>query len=86
MQIDCPLCGLRSQVEFVYERTIDSVVGLGDAPEIAMETLYARRNPRGTDEEIWHHRHGCQAWLIVSRDRVTNSISSVRAAGTAVLP
>jgi heterotetrameric sarcosine oxidase delta subunit len=86
MQIDCPHCGSRAQNEFVYERTVDSVVPLNAASEDAMKTLYTRTNPRGVDDEIWRHTFGCRAWMVVTRDRVSNQISSVRAVGPEALP
>jgi heterotetrameric sarcosine oxidase delta subunit len=86
MQIACPHCGPRAQAEFRYERTIDSVVPLDAAPEAAMETLFTRNNPRGVDEEIWRHTFGCRAWMIITRDRVTNEISAIRAVGPEALP
>ncbi len=81
MQIHCPHCGARAQAEFTYERTVDSVVTLDVAPEAAMKTLFTRNNPRGVDEEIWRHTYGCRAWMVITRHRVTNEISAVRAVG-----
>jgi heterotetrameric sarcosine oxidase delta subunit len=86
MELRCPHCGARSQAEFVYERTVDSVVALDTAPEEAMRTLFTRTNPRGPDEEIWRHTFGCRAWMIITRHRVTNEISDVRAVGPEALP
>ena len=86
MQIPCPHCGPRAQAEFVYERTVDSVVVLDAAPEDAMETLFARNNPRSADDEIWRHTYGCRAWMVVTRHRVTNEISAVRTVGPEALP
>ncbi len=86
MQITCPHCGPRAQAEFVYERTVDSVVVLDTAPEEAMKTLFTRTNPRGPDGEIWRHTFGCRAWIVVTRHRVTNEISAVRAVGPEALP
>jgi heterotetrameric sarcosine oxidase delta subunit len=86
MQIPCPHCGPRAQGEFVYERTVDSVVPLNAAPEEAMQTLFTRTNPRGVDEEIWRHTYGCRAWMVINRHRVTNEISAVRAVGPETLP
>jgi heterotetrameric sarcosine oxidase delta subunit len=86
MQLTCPHCGPRAQTEFVYERTVDSVVPLDVAPEDAMKTLFTRNNPRGDDEEIWRHTYGCRAWMIIKRNRVTNIISAVRAVGPEALP
>jgi heterotetrameric sarcosine oxidase delta subunit len=86
MQITCPHCGPRAQAEFVYERTVDSVVPLDAAPEDAMRTLFARTNPRGPDDEIWRHTFGCRAWMVITRHRVTNEITAVRAVGPETLP
>ena len=86
MQIRCPHCGSRAQGEFIYERTVDSVVPLNAAPEEAMKTLFTRSNPRGPDEEIWRHTFGCRAWMVLTRHRVTNEISTVRAVGPEALP
>ena len=86
MQIPCPHCGLRAQTEFTYERTVDSVVPLDAPADEAMKTLFTRTNPRGIDEEIWRHTFGCRAWLVITRNRVTNEISAARAAGPEALP
>jgi heterotetrameric sarcosine oxidase delta subunit len=86
MQIPCPHCGPRAQAEFVYERTVDSVGPLNAAPEEAMKTLFTRTNPRGLDEEIWRHTYGCRAWMVITRHRVTNEITAVRAVGPEALP
>lgn len=90
MQIPCPHCGPRAQSEYVYERTVDSVVTLDAAPDAApdaaMAALFTRSNPRGLDEEIWRHTYGCRAWLVITRHRITNRISAVRAVGPETLP
>ncbi len=77
--IDCPHCGERAQVEFTYERTLDSVVTLDMPPEDAMRTLYERANPRGLDNELWRHSYGCRQWLVIRRNRSTHAIDSVKA-------
>ena len=86
MQIICPHCGPRAQGEFIYERTVDSDVTLDAAPDAAMETLFTRNNPRWMDDEIWRHTFGCRAWMVLTRHRVTNEISAVRAVGPEALP
>ena len=85
MQIACPHCGPRAQAEFVYERTVDSVVPLNASPEDAMKALFTRNNPRGFDEEIWRHTFGCRAWIVIKRNRVSNEISAVLAVGPEAL-
>ncbi|MFC0590686.1 sarcosine oxidase subunit delta [Novosphingobium aquiterrae] len=84
--ITCPHCGPRAQVEFVYERTVDSVVQPDAEAAGAMEALFARGNPRGLDEELWRHTFGCRAWLILTRHRVTHQIAAIRAVGPEALP
>jgi heterotetrameric sarcosine oxidase delta subunit len=86
MQITCPHCGPRAQTEFVYERTVDSVVPIYAAPEEAVKSLFTRNNPRGVDDEIWRHTFGCRAWMVIRRHRVTNEITTVRAVGPEALP
>lgn len=86
MQINCPHCGPRAQIEFTYERTVDSVVAIDAAPDEAMKRLYERANPRGIDDEIWRHTFGCRGWMVLSRNRVTHVIESVQAVGPESLP
>jgi sarcosine oxidase subunit delta len=86
MLIPCPHCGPRAQSEFIYERTVDSVVPLDAPTDEAMTTLFTLNNPRGVDDEIWRHTYGCRAWMVVTRHRVTNEISECRAIGPEALP
>lgn len=85
MQLPCPHCGPRDQAEFVYERVLESVIVPGADDATAVETLFARTNPRGADEELWRHIFGCRAWLVLTRHRVTNEISAVRPIGPEAL-
>ncbi|RJT22787.1 sarcosine oxidase subunit delta [Chakrabartia godavariana] len=86
MQITCPHCGPRSQSEFVYGRTVDSVVALDAPADQTMTALFTRTNPRGPDDEIWRHTYGCRAWIVITRHRVTNEITATRAVGPEALP
>lgn len=86
LNIPCPHCGNRAQAEFVFERSADSVVPLDTATESVVAALYTRTNPRGADEEIWRHTHGCGGWLLMRRDRVSHAIEWVRPLGPEVLP
>jgi len=84
--IHCPHCGPRAQVEFAYERTVDSVVQPNAPADQALETLFTRTNPRGEDDEIWRHTYGCRAWLVLTRHRTTHAITAIRAVGPEALP
>ena len=84
--IACPHCGPRAQLEFTYERTVDSVVDPAADTATAMQTLYTRANPMGLDAEIWRHTYGCRAWMVLTRHRVTHVIEAVKAIGPEVLP
>ena len=83
--IACPHCGPRAQVEFTYERTVDSVVEPAAPADEAIERLFTRANPRSIDGEIWRHSFGCRAWLVMTRHRTTHEIVAVRAAGPEAL-
>lgn len=84
--IICPHCGPRAQIEFTYERTVDSVVQPAAHAGEAMERLFTRANPRGEDDEIWRHTFGCRAWIVMSRHRATHEIAAIRAVGPEALP
>ena len=85
-QITCPHCGPRAQLEFTYERTVDSVVDPAADTATAMQALYTRANPTGLDDEIWRHTYGCRGWMVLTRHRVTHVIEAVRALGPETLP
>ena len=84
--IACPHCGPRAQIEFTYERTVDSVVQPDVPAAEAMERLFTRANPRGLDDEIWRHSFGCRAWLVMTRHRATHEITAIRVVGPEALP
>jgi sarcosine oxidase subunit delta len=44
--------------------------------------VHLRENRAGEHRELWHHTHGCRAWLIVTRDTVTHAVLSVVAAAS----
>jgi sarcosine oxidase subunit delta len=77
MLIDCPYCGPRAHVEFVYERTLDSILPLDATPTDAARILYERQNPRGPSRELWRHTYGCRGWLCVTRHTLTHKITDV---------
>ncbi len=77
MLIDCPYCGERAQAEFVYERTLDSIVSIEMPVEEALARLFARANPRDEDRELWRHSYGCRQWVVLRRHRRTHAIAAV---------
>lgn len=77
MVIACPFCGPRPESEFVYGG--DASVSRppeGAEPQVYVDYLYLRENPRGWHNELWVHRHGCGAWLAVRRHTVTHEIGA----------
>ncbi len=74
MRIACPLCGPRDLREFTYRgaaKLLDRPAA--DAgPEAFDDYLHIRENFAGPNPELWHHEHGCRAWLRVVRDTRTH--------------
>ncbi|MGI9406933.1 MAG: sarcosine oxidase subunit delta [Hyphomicrobiaceae bacterium] len=78
MRIDCPHCGLRSIEEFTIRNEVKPDRPGEDAGEDAyVDYVYLSNNPRGRNQEHWHHSGGCRAWLVVDRDTITHEIFSV---------
>jgi sarcosine oxidase, subunit delta len=77
LRIDCPYCGRRAQAEFVFERALEAVLPLDATPDVAVQTLYARTNPKGWSWELWRHTAGCGAWLKLHRHSVSHEVSAV---------
>ena len=81
LRIPCPHCGTRDHSEFTYLG--DATLQRPDAEasqECWFDYTYVRDNPRGQHQELWHHGHGCRAWLVVSRDTLTHAITGARLA------
>ena len=82
MRIDCPICGLRDSREFSYlgsDRLLDRP--RADASEAAFfDYVHIRKNPAGSNGELWHHAMGCRAWLRVVRDTMSHEVVSVELA------
>ncbi len=78
LRIDCPVCGLRDEIEFTYGG--DGNVALPDvgeqSPERWLEAVFLRDNPRGAHRELWHHNLGCRQWLVVERDTLTHAFGA----------
>lgn len=79
MRITCPLCGERDLREFTPRghETLLRRPEAGAPVEEWDEYLHLRDNPCGPTREVWHHSHGCRAWLVVERDTATHDVLSV---------
>lgn len=80
MQIPCPWCGPREEIEFhcggqAHVAYPDAPLETDDATWA--EFLFVRDNPKGPFAERWVHRSGCRRWFTVVRDTVTNTIHAV---------
>ena len=80
LQIDCPWCGPRDEVEYRYGG--QAHVAYPEDPE-ALDDLewaryvFVRDNPKGPFAERWVHSSGCRRWFNVVRDTVSYRILSV---------
>ena len=80
LQIPCPHCGPRDEVEFscggeAHIARPKESDALSDA-EWA-DYLFMRTNPRGVLAERWCHTPGCRRWFNVERDTVSHEILRV---------
>jgi heterotetrameric sarcosine oxidase delta subunit len=84
IEINCPWCGPRAQVEFSYGGAANRQRPADPMNASAAEWdayVYERDNPKGDHEELWHHASGCRAWLKVRRNTVTHQITEVVGVG-----
>jgi sarcosine oxidase subunit delta len=74
LQIDCPWCGTRAEIEF----TCGGEGGI--VRPLATETLndtqwgdyvFMRKNPKGLHHEQWRHSSGCGRWFNALRHTVS---------------
>jgi sarcosine oxidase subunit delta len=73
--INCPYCGERPELEFVYggEAHIARPTGTADVtPGQWSDYLYARENSRGVHAERWRHTRGCGRFFNALRDTTTD--------------
>lgn len=77
MKIACPYCGDRDIREFYYRGA--ALIDRPD-PNASAEDwdafLHLRDNPAGETRELWHHRGGCGAWVVVQRDTRSHLVTS----------
>ncbi len=76
MNIPCPFCGLRNEVEFAYGGPVtqDRPDPNAVSEEEWVAYLTQTPNPLGPVEERWWHVKGCGSWLTIWRDTRTHDI------------
>ena len=77
LQLRCPWCGERDEVEFSYGGEAGIAYPADPAAlsdEEWAQWLFFRDNPKGAFAERWVHTHGCRRWFSVVRDTVTNEV------------
>ncbi len=76
MRLPCPICGERDLREFSCKGAWDSLHR--PEPDAGLDAwdsyLHLRDNPAGVTRELWFHRAGCSAWLVVTRNTVTHEV------------
>ncbi len=85
MRIDCPFCGPRDVREFRCGGEADRL--RPDSPSEVDNAawaryLYQRDNTKGVYRERWLHYFGCEQWLNVRRDTVSDAIIDVAPVST----
>jgi sarcosine oxidase, subunit delta len=73
--IECPYCGERPELEFVYGG--QAHIARPPHPAAASledwtDYLYRRANTRGVHAERWRHTHGCGRFFNALRDTTTD--------------
>jgi sarcosine oxidase subunit alpha/sarcosine oxidase subunit delta len=84
LQLACPWCGPRNEVEFSYggEAHLVAPGARGSSDAEWAGYLYMRKNPKGLHRERWVHTHGCRRWFNVVRDTTTERILAVYEPGS----
>jgi sarcosine oxidase subunit delta len=73
--IECPYCGERPELEFVYGGQAHVARPAQPAAVSAQQWaafLYQRANIRGVHAERWRHTHGCGRFFNALRDTRTD--------------
>jgi sarcosine oxidase subunit delta len=83
--INCPYCGERPELEFVYGGEAHIARPRGeDAVSLDQwaQFLYARSNTRGVHAERWRHTHGCGRFFNALRDTTSDQFVAIYETGT----
>jgi sarcosine oxidase, subunit delta len=84
--IECPYCGVRPELEFVYggEAHIARPAAEAKATDAQWaDYLYARTNTRGVHAERWRHTRGCGRFFNALRDTMTDQFVATYRIGEA---
>ncbi|HEY4772381.1 MAG TPA: sarcosine oxidase subunit delta [Steroidobacteraceae bacterium] len=87
--INCPYCGERPELEFVYGGEAH-IARPAAQDQVSLEQwaqfLYARTNTRGVHAERWRHTHGCGRFFNALRDTTTDQFIAIYEVGAAPPP
>ena len=82
LQIRCPWCGVRDEVEFRYRGDASVARPTAEAALAAFnDYVYVRANPCGWHREWWLHHAGCRMVLAVERHTLTHEVRSLPGRG-----
>ncbi len=77
IEIPCPYCGKRDEIEFAYAGEAHIVRPTNTAEltdEQWADYLFNRKNIKGIHLEQWQHSTGCRQFFNVARNTVNNDI------------
>ena len=78
LQIKCPYCGTRDEVEFSFGGESHVVRPQPDVNDAEWaDYLFNRTNPKGVHLERWSHAYGCGQWFNMARDTLTHEIHAI---------
>jgi len=80
LQINCPWCGARAEIEFTCGGEGGSVrPTASDSMTDAQwgDYVFMRKNPKGLHHEQWRHSSGCGRWFNALRDTVSYSFEAI---------
>ena len=78
LQIKCPWCGVRDEVEFRFGGESHLVrPGAEVSDSEWADYLFNRTNPKGVHYERWCHHHGCGQWFNVARHTVSHNLVAI---------
>ena len=78
LKINCPWCGNRNETEFTYggEKKSRPKDPFALSDQDWAEYVFFKKNTVGPLEELWNHAHGCRRWFKLTRNTLTNEMTS----------